>query len=282
MPGSTHGRDAEEITNRAGREKYMTISMNPNKNVAETAHVKDSSILGEARVEDETRVEDSVVEDHAVVRDHAIVKGARLQDVAEVGEGAVVTGDLIRGLGITIRGQAKVSGHSRIRDRAHISGQVYDMAQVNNRAKVFDRAKIFGGATLSGDAVAEDDAQVFGWACLHDRSRAVADAKVFGEVRLYGNMVVGPRAEVFRPGHAVYLQGVVPSYEITMYRTSGGGHRLSVGCQSFTLDDLAEVEELAENHGVDLPDQWETMARWLQMRAQQWRSDDPCGYQGED
>lgn len=67
----------------------------------------------------------------------------------------------------------------------------------------------------------------------------------------------------------VTLTGLFPA-SVTMYRTVGGGHRVSVGCQSFSLDDT-DLQVLATEYSWVLPSGWVLMRDSLLAIAATWR-----------
>jgi hypothetical protein len=124
---------------------------------------------------------------------------------------------------------------------------VRDSAYIGNTAKIFGevggRATVYGyvgrGAVVRGSAVVPEGA------------------------------TLEEGAEVFHGLHVVTMSP--PGLgRVTLYRAKGGGHRVIVGCQRFTLDDKEAVEKLAREHGYRLPAGWKSLRKYLLATVKSW------------
>lgn len=92
--------------------------------VLDQAHVTTRAlILEQARVTGHARVYRSTITGHALITDRAsISNGARIAGHAVVCDGAQVTGRaIIKGSGVTIGGQARITGNARIATRTDVA-----------------------------------------------------------------------------------------------------------------------------------------------------------------
>src|SRR5574337_869552 len=160
-------------------------------------------------------------------------------DQAWIGDDAVVVGSSrVREMG-HVTGEAIVRGSCLVTDR----GFVGDEARLDGRVRVRDHATAGGRAQITGDVELGDYCRVGGRARLSGSLRLIGDCGISGDAVVGGDLElrdarIGGLAEITEPGHVVVLSGLTDDLVI-VYRAPGqpGGHRVTVGCQTFTLSD---------------------------------------------
>ena len=136
------------------------------------------------------------------------------------------------------------SGNAWVSGDAQVSGNawVYGDARVYGGARVYGDAQVYGGARVSGNAWVSGDAQVSGNAWVSGDAQVYGDAQVSGNAWVYGDAWVAHRDHLLTA--AVMASDLWPA---TLTPTSGGGHRLRVGCWTGTV---AQFRAMVES------DQW--------------------------
>ena len=115
-------------------------------------------------------------------------------------------------------------------------------AQVSGNAWVYGDARVYGGARVYGDA------QVYGGARVSGNAWVSGDARVSGDAQVSGNAWVSDNAQVTSLDHLLTATVMASTlWPATLTPTSGGGHRLRVGCWTGTV---AQFRAMAES------DQW--------------------------
>lgn len=170
-----------------------------------------------------------------------VMEQARVQCDARVTGDALVRGNAVVNRKAHVTGSAIVSGYSYVTDEAHVSGQ----------------ARIFENAQLCDLTTVLDTAQMHGSAAAYGRTRVEGNAVVAGRAELR-DAHLDYDAAVQNQGQVIVLSGLTDDL-VTVYRAPGqpGGHRVTVGCQTFTLND--DLEELAIRHGYRLTPAWEAV-----------------------
>lgn len=173
---------------------------------------------------------------------------------------------------------------ARVSKTAHVG----DEAAVLDRARVDSYAEVYGSGIVAGDAVVYGYAQVYGRAKVSGSARVCGNADIYGNAKVRGNARIEGNArvygfalvdgwahltadaDVFRPCHVVTLTGLFIE-TVTVFRTRGGDHKVTAGCQTFQLtDDLAGI---AATHGWALPEGWEALRDGLLAITLAWKND---------
>lgn len=144
--------------------------------------------------------------------------------------------------GARVLDMARVIGDARLLDDACISGRsllagnaaVHGTAAICDRSVVDGMARVRDSASLHGSARATDNA-ILGGHVL------VRDGLVGGDTVLNAEQRVGAGAVLLAPSDVLHLSGAAtPWGAVTAYATVKG-HAVQVGCQTMTVDTLAET-----------------------------------------
>ncbi len=216
-------------------EKETSLNQSGNAWVSGDAQVSGNAwVYGDARVYGGARV----------YGDAQVYGGARVSGNAWVSGDAQVSGNA------WVSGDAQVYGDAQVSGNAWVSGdaQVYGDARVYGGARVYGDARVYGGARVSGNAWVSGDAQVYGGARVSGNAWVSGDARVSGDAQVSGNAWVSDNAQVTSLDHLLTATVMASTlWPATLTPTSGGGHRLRVGCWTGTV---AQFRAMAES------DQW--------------------------
>lgn len=161
----------------------------------------------------------------------------------------------------TVRGNAMLKHNAVMRDRSTISdnARVYDNAVLRDNAcaqdsaRVYSSVVVYGCTTIGGGAILDGNARVGGSSMLGGFVDVSNDAVLENVTLFNGQFREGAR--VRKTTDMLVIQGLMREGVVTLYRTEDEHHhRVTAGCQTFTLDD--DLEELARYHEWSLPDSW--------------------------
>lgn len=187
---------------------------------------------------------------------------AWVADEAAVYGGASVRGNALVVDNATVYGDAALVGNAVVLGNAQVSGN----AVVRGAARIFDRVRVCGWAIIEDFARVLDTSVVQGFTQIYGGAHISGDAQIDGDVEI-GHGAVSCGAIVRQGNHVLTLTGWLPRYDLTVYRTATG-HTVKVGCQRFTLDD--DFRTIADNERVYLPDNWQTVHRFLSETVANW------------
>jgi len=180
----------------------------------------------------------------------------------------------------TVMDRARVFGDARVNGRVIVRGSasVYERASVGGNATLTDNVQVSGDAYLYGDLHLSDAVEVRDNACVE------GSAKLSGSVTLRGHTMVAygaqlsggnfhhgsirRRARVEKSDHVIVVDGLFPD-PVTIYRADAvGNHYVTAGCQTFQLD--WDLEEIAREHGWELPRYWRSFRQVMLKAVKKW------------